>query len=321
MIGYFYSLEQKNVAYQSGIAFIIGLCVGLAFSFRFQAGLFGVSFALLYVLEGRWKAFLFFVGGSLICLGLYGLYDVSMGRPFLGSALGYFEFNIMQSGASQWGVQPWHRYITSLNRFFTLPLALWILIGALLSLHPAIFSKSKKLWLIILPFWLVHNLIGHKEDRFIFPVLPWIVVLAVYGWSYWIRNRKLKTKVMLSAAYFLVMTVSVIYGYAHSSWKHHGFFTTEMAKLSKKKQLESLAVFGTLHSGSYFYLHQNIPLFHFSDLNHAKKERFKEKVGREFKSVIALNHSGKIPESLLPENIQCVLDAKMKRLYHCELSK
>ncbi len=299
----------------------IGILVGIAFSIRFQSGIFGISFAILYLLKKEWKSLVFFLIGSFFVLMLQGFFDLYMGYGFLGTPIEYFKFNIIESGASQWSVAPWHRYITALNRFFTFPLAVWLLIGAMLSLSRNIWIKSRELWILILPFWLIHNFIGHKEDRFIIPILPWIVVLAVYGWIHWMRNHPMKGRSWVAVSFFGAIIVSVLYGYSQHSWAYHGDYTVLMAKLGQKVKLKGLAIVGTKHSGSYFYLHQDVPIEHFSSLKEIESKGFDSKVPDVYPSIILFQNKDIVLKRLAKHGVKCKSYDQLSLAFHCWRTK
>ncbi len=143
---------------------IAGVLLGLAAMFRFQVGLVCVSVAALLAWRDRPRLAGLVVGGALIALAQYGIDGFT-------SVAGYIGFN-GRGGSERYGTSPWFTYILDF---------------LLLTLPPVTYWLAKPLWraakahlLVSVPFAvfvLVHSLIPHKEEHFIFAVLPYFFVL------------------------------------------------------------------------------------------------------------------------------------------------
>lgn len=155
-----------------------GSLVGLAAMLRFQVGLL---YPVLLVaiawpshkpspLPSRWRVIVGFLAGGLLAACAQGLVDVGMGRPPMGTIVGYLRFNATYS--SSFGISPWYNYLLQLVAY-TIP--------------PATVALAKPLWraaraqvtvsAALAVFLVAHSLVGHKEDRFLFPILPLLFVL------------------------------------------------------------------------------------------------------------------------------------------------
>lgn len=103
----------------------------------------------------------------------YWLYGQWVFTPFR-----YFDVNLLQSKASEFGVTPFWQYFVYFYEMVVPPLS----IALLLLFCIGIFKKPIHLFtLIIIPFILGHFLIGHKELRFLFPVIYAFIFLAAKG--------------------------------------------------------------------------------------------------------------------------------------------
>ncbi|AEA42259.1 mannosyltransferase [Fluviicola taffensis] len=148
---------------------LTGLFFGLSFLFRFQILFALVGFGMWFLIFNRknWKELLQIIGAfSLVfCFGI--LIDSIFYNEFTISVWNYFDQNILQHKAAEFGELPWDYYISSL---FHLPTKL---IGTLffLSITSAIIFRNKApfIWMII-SFILLHMLVSHKEERFLFPI-------------------------------------------------------------------------------------------------------------------------------------------------------
>ncbi len=147
-----------------------GVALGLAFEFRYQAGV-AVAGILLWVLvhdRDRWQSLATLAAGMTgpLALGLvvdawgYGSFQVAPWR--------YLAVNLLEGKAASFGTSPLPAYLWFLAGLFP-PFGVALLLGLLLFWwrHP----RHLLTW-TTLPFVLVHSLIGHKEIRFLFPILP-----------------------------------------------------------------------------------------------------------------------------------------------------
>ncbi|HOW30588.1 MAG TPA: glycosyltransferase family 39 protein [Bacteroidales bacterium] len=169
-----------------------GIIMGLAFSVRFQTASFiaGTGLALL-LLRLWWPAVVFGAGVLLSILPIQGLVDYFIwGAPFTEFAE-YVRYNMQ--AAYDYIIGPWYNYILLLAGILIPPVSLFLLAG--------FFATWRKHLLIFLPtfiFLVFHSVFPNKQERFIFPVIPFVVLLGTVGWSYIsgksaliTRNRKL----------------------------------------------------------------------------------------------------------------------------------
>jgi hypothetical protein len=147
-----------------------GAALGLAFAFRYQTGV-AVAGLLLWVLvhrRDRWRALGSLAAGMALPLALglavdawgYGTFEVVPWR--------YFDVNLLQGKAAVFGRSPMPAYLWFMAGLFP-PFGIALLVALLLFWWR--FPRHLLTW-ATLPFVLVHSLIGHKEIRFLFPILP-----------------------------------------------------------------------------------------------------------------------------------------------------
>jgi phosphatidylinositol glycan class B len=160
------------------LALLSGVLLGLSFLFRFQSGIMIVSFFfwLLFINKESFKnLFLLLIG---ICIII--LVGVVLDRFFYGEwtfpAWNYFVINIIENKAAQFGEQPWWFYFSEILKFGTYPIGLIVLISALI--FAVTYPKHILNWIII-PFFLIHIFIGHKELRFLFPIANAIPIVLI----------------------------------------------------------------------------------------------------------------------------------------------
>lgn len=176
LIGYSqYFLSEKTDV--SKFIFI-GLILGFATIIRFHVGfmVFGFAlwmglikneklFRLLYVLTGLMFAFLC---GSFIDYWFYGQWTFT--------AWNYFEQNLILGKAASFGVEPWYYYLREILFNALPPFSLAYLIAPILYFY---FRPKDSVTWLLLPFILVHFIVGHKELRFMFVIISFLPVLMV----------------------------------------------------------------------------------------------------------------------------------------------
>ncbi len=158
---------------------LVGFFFGLAFLARYQVGFMLLGFGLWMLFINKQKPlnifFILFAGCFALLLGagfdswLYGEQTVS--------SLNYFKFHL--SGLSGGGIsaalpEPWWFYIyySAVQLIPPLTLLLPIAIAAFWLFFP----RHPVTWLTV-PFVLFHSYFGHKEMRYLFPLLPFAPVM------------------------------------------------------------------------------------------------------------------------------------------------
>ena len=167
----------KNPTIRGGSIFFSGICFGLAFALRFQTLSMAGIIGLLLLIKKEWKPVLYYSCGFLLSsFSIQGMSDwIGYGRPF-ASFIGYLLYNTENPYAFTTG--PWYQYIGLLIAVFIPPVSLLLLFGFL--------RTWKKLPYIFWPtvaFLILHSIFPNKQERFILPVIPFVLMLSVIGWQ------------------------------------------------------------------------------------------------------------------------------------------
>lgn len=191
---FFKKNDTKNNFYK------IGIFLGLSFLFRFQ-----VSFAILGFVA--WLAIinktnikkLLKISISFSLIVLFGFLIDSW---FYGNVVfvpwKYFYVNIIENVASNFGMQPWYYYLVK----FILSMGFFTSIPLLLSILILIYRKPKNLFIwCILPYIIVHTIIPHKEERFLFFILYFTPIIATLVFQ--LYQEKLSSKTISLYLYLL----------------------------------------------------------------------------------------------------------------------
>jgi phosphatidylinositol glycan class B len=155
--------------------FLTGLVLGLSFFFRFQLGF--LILPIFWFKRKELGSLSVITLGILTTCALMVLVDRWGYGSWTLTPYNYFMVNLVQDKVNSFGVSPWWYYFY-LGLVKLLPF--WG-IGILGSIAWGIKSKNqefKEILIWIMPFLLVHMLIGHKELRFIYPIMPFCMILV-----------------------------------------------------------------------------------------------------------------------------------------------
>jgi phosphatidylinositol glycan class B len=179
----------KHKKLKTGHFILIGLVLGISFISRFQMGfmIFGFGCWVLFMNREKIKPMLIMLGGFAIGIGIGQLCDYWFYGTWVSSAYNYFYQNLVENKAAGFGVSPFW-YYASLTPLFVFPLFGIIVVPAFI----AFFIKKPRhifTWLLV-PFLLIHHVIGHKELRFLFAVTPFIpfIIVMVFENIKWLKH-------------------------------------------------------------------------------------------------------------------------------------
>jgi len=161
----FFLLEKRPVL----AALTSGAAMGLSFDVRYQVAFAVLGFlAWLALMRRAPRAIAVFAAGFALAVAL-GLVVDSWGYgEWTATPWNYLRANLIEGRASQFGRSPVIFYVTSLMAVHT-PLSALLLAAVVLFWIKA--PRDPVTWMT-LPFALGHNLLAHKELRFLFPLGP-----------------------------------------------------------------------------------------------------------------------------------------------------
>lgn len=200
---------------RSGVWFAAALLLVLSFFFRFQMAfaLLGLGAWLLWrwytdaSLRPTWaQAAEMLVGGAAASSLGFAADAWLYGKPVF-TAYNYFAANILENKAAHWGTSPWWHYLTQTALTAVPPLSLLLLFCLGLGLWH---GRGSALAWSFAPFFLAHTAVGHKELRFMFPMLLPALVLAVQGAGIGIRilKKNSKARAVFRAVFGLAMVIN-----------------------------------------------------------------------------------------------------------------
>ncbi|MEI6347249.1 MAG: glycosyltransferase family 39 protein [Bacteroidota bacterium] len=156
--------------------FISGLWSGIAFSVRFQVAFFILGLGLVILFQKGFLKAVWFTMGFLITVSItQGIIDFMIWkRPFV-EFTEYVNYNLVHKGDYPNG--PWYNYFLVIMGLIIPPISFLMLAG--------IVKSWKRLLIIFLPmflFFAFHSYFPNKQERFILPILPFVIILGVIGW-------------------------------------------------------------------------------------------------------------------------------------------
>ncbi len=170
----------------------IGILLGISFSLRYQAALVGIGFMLGIALEKNWKNLGLLIIGGLFWVGIFHGYGdyLANGVPF-GKIIYYLNDNFVH--ATSYFKQPWYDFVLLMLAFLVPPISLFLFFGTAIG-----YKVNRTLFLGVLLFFLLHSMFPNKQERFIFSVLPFFIILGYLGWQkfssnspFWQKRKKL----------------------------------------------------------------------------------------------------------------------------------
>lgn len=160
-----------------GMPVVAGFVFGLAFVARYQVGIMIAGFVLwlLFIQRAHWQTLaLLTVGGAAAVVAGMALDFWFYGKAVF-TAWNYLNFNLLQSGIEGYSQEPWWHYAEK-SVLYTLP-PLSVIVPVVVVLFWWCFPRHPLTW-ITLPFVVFHHFIGHKEIRFLMPVLAFLPLMT-----------------------------------------------------------------------------------------------------------------------------------------------
>ncbi|MBD2755758.1 glycosyltransferase family protein [Spirosoma validum] len=171
-----YELKKEKFLYVA----LTGFLFSLAFYFRFQIafGLVGFGLWLLFI-DRKYNTLFPLAVGFFMGMGLNLFLDFHFYHQLVFTPYDYYRVNITEGKAAEFGTSSFMNYVLLLALVIgTPPLSLFLFYY---SLKGALNQYKQPLVFAVVFFIIGHCLVGHKEERFMFPVLNVLPILAGWG--------------------------------------------------------------------------------------------------------------------------------------------
>jgi hypothetical protein len=190
----FYAALRAEDSGKAGSALFAGLLFGISFVIRSQTMLFAGGVSAVFLLRKQLRsAILFGVGFAVCAFAIQGSADwLVYGKPWAT-----FMYNSAYNATHAYSyiTLPWYTYIFTIMGALIPPTSLLLMFGFLRS-----WKRMAMLFWPTLLFLAFHSMFPNKQERFILPALPALVMLGVMGWrefaaqsAFWQGHRHLHT--------------------------------------------------------------------------------------------------------------------------------
>ncbi|MVM35349.1 hypothetical protein GO755_35330 [Spirosoma sp. HMF4905] len=171
-----YEIKKEKFLY----VLLTGFLFSLAFYFRFQIAFGIIGFALwMLLIERKYTQITPMLIGFSIGVALNICLDFYFYHQFVLTPYNYYRINITEGKAAEFGTSSPLYYIVELLLVIgTPPLSFFLFYY---SLKGALKQYSQPLVFAVVFFIIGHCLVAHKEERFLFPVLNVLPIIAGWG--------------------------------------------------------------------------------------------------------------------------------------------
>ena len=230
-----YRLSNEKLKFSD--VFVAGMCMGIAFSVRFQTLFLGAGFGLAMLLQRRsfMQLFVFALSYVLFIVIVQGGIDmVIWHRPF-AELQGYVQYNLQNS--DQYGHNIWHMYFDLILGLLIPPLSIVLFAGY--------FYEWKRMKIIFWPVLLYlafHTYFPNKQERFVMTILPLIIIAGTVGMFalYEKYGARIGAKTLKYSTYFVIILNFILLPILSVAY-------------SKRHRVESMYYLNTqLHSPEFF---------------------------------------------------------------------
>ncbi|MCX6235785.1 MAG: hypothetical protein NT175_13870 [Bacteroidetes bacterium] len=168
--------------------FITGLLLGLSFILRYQMVFMIAGFVawLLFIKKASIRNLVMLSLGFLLIFGVGILADRWLYGDWTLTAWNYFQQNILFDKISGFGVHPWWYYFEQTFIIALPPFSLVYIFAVVLYF---IYKPKEIITWTLAPFLLVHFIIGHKELRFLYPMIGFLPVMIISVWDHLLQKR------------------------------------------------------------------------------------------------------------------------------------
>jgi phosphatidylinositol glycan class B len=193
--------DQDNASLRNNL--VLGILFAILFFIRFHFSffIFGWFMHRLFIQKNRKISSIIVLASGFIVGCLLSIMVDYWGYGSLTlSPYNYFYQNVIMAKASNFGVTPWWDYFSQILAKGPGPLGILYIASFLIFFITN--YKSQIAWMTA-PFFLTHLLTGHKELRFLFPLVPFLII-AIFQLTlllnYPYSNSRLK--ILLVKTYF-----------------------------------------------------------------------------------------------------------------------
>lgn len=230
-------LVLKNTENQKiSTALVIGLMLELAFAFRYQTLFFSAGLLLALIIKKRFKELLWLSVGFLVpFVILHGWVEYLMCTVPFGKLWYYFHYNVINS--ESYSTQPFYNYFLFLVGVFIPPVGIFLWLGVFRS-----YKRCFEIFLAFIFFFVFHSYFPNKQERFIYTMIPFFVILGYIGWDLIMQNSKFwnKRKILVTRSWQFFWAINLSILFLFSTYYSKKSLVMTMHYLSKKHDVRAL---------------------------------------------------------------------------------
>ena len=188
--------------------YIIGLIFGFAFLARYQTGLMllGLGLWMIFIQHINAKQLTRVLAGGILALAFGAAFDWWLYGVPTSSAWNYFNANLIEGGLAKFGHEPWWFYIKYSALQLLPPITLFLPISVVT--FWVLFPRHPITWATV-PFVIFHHIVGHKEMRFLLPVLPFAPIMLAFVLEEIIKTTRLSRIKIVRRLWQILFNVSL----------------------------------------------------------------------------------------------------------------
>ena len=153
-----------------------GLCLGIAFSIRFQSIFItaGIGLALLLRKESITHLLALILSFLVLVFLTQGVVDLIIWKKPFTEFMAYVEYNL--NNATAYGTDNWHMYFDLVFGLLIPPLSFLLVAGYFYE-----YKRMKLLFWPVLLYFAFHTYFPNKQERFVMTILPLIIIAGTVG--------------------------------------------------------------------------------------------------------------------------------------------
>lgn len=230
--------KHNEPGYHQTSYLVAGFFLGLAFSVRYQTIFYTGGLGLAILLAGNWRGTISTAIGVLSSIVIFqGIIDFLIWHVPFAELTEYVNYNLHH--AYNYQTSPWYNYFLVTLGFLIPPASFMLFWGFL--------KEWKRNFLLFLPiavFFIFHSAFPNKQERFILPIIPMIIVLGFVGWEnfksssvFWQKHPKFHEVLW---AVFWVINFTLLFVFTPT--------------YSKKSRVESMTYLSKFDNINYFLI-------------------------------------------------------------------
>ncbi len=249
--------NKKYIQY----SLIAGLTFALAFSLRYQVALFILGVIIGMIIKRKWKELVFVgIGGMIPFLLIHGWMEYELSGVAFGKLRYYIEYNIINS--TSYFNHPWYNYFMLVPALMLPPLGVFLFVGTFFN-----WRKQPILFWGVMVFFAFHSYFPNKQERFMYTMMPFFVILGVMGWNYVLKTYKFweRKPWIMKFSWRFFWSLNIILLLVFSTYYSKRSRVETMLYLHGKGDTKAIVIEDQYRHGTatlpYFYLGDYVPIY------------------------------------------------------------